>query len=270
MNIGIIGAGNMGGALAKGLISGKVKNIGEIFLYDVDKRKTADLKKEINAGVSSSIKELLKSSDIIVIAVKPGIVASICGEIAAEENLYNGKIFISIAAGVAMSGVERAFENDIKLARVMPNTPLLIGKGVSGIAFNTNITDTDRQVVVDIFESVGSVFIVDEDKIDIVTGLSGSGPAYVFLFIKALADGGIKNGLPVDIAVSIATDTVLGAAALVKASGEHPEVLKDRVTSPGGTTISGLMSLEKGNIERVSLSSLKNPSLFVATRVIFP
>ena len=169
----------------------------------------------------------------------------------------SGKLFISIAAGVTITAIEEALGSDARVIRVMPNTPALIGQGASAYALGTHATASDSELAASLLASVGTVAEVPEKLLDAVTGLSGSGPAYVYTIIEALADGGVLCGLPKDKAVQLAAQTVAGAANMVLSTGEHPAALRDQVTSPGGTTIAGLQTIEAGNLRATLIDAVE-------------
>lgn len=242
--LGIIGLGNMGYALLSGIYNAGLSKEFDIKVYDVDKDK---LKKAIDmkGNISEDMRDLIDFSDYLILAIKPVDVE----EFLKQEKLSldkEEKIFITVAAGLTVK-FYRKYLSKIKIARVMPNTPFLSGYGVSGIYFDGNFKEEEKEDVINIFKSGGIVEVFAKEKdLDIVTGLSGSGPAFVFNFINSLADGAVYAGMQRDKARRLATITVLGAAMLLENEKVHPEELKDRVTSPGGTTAAGLLALEEG------------------------
>jgi len=240
-NVGFIGSGKMGGALIKGIIS-KNFNGKQIFVSDpAEGRKVAE---EFGLNLSSSNSDLVKNVDVVVIAVKPNKIFDVLDEISQAVN--DGKLIISIAAGVKLEDIKLHLKNRGRLIRVMPNICALVGQSASCIFCGPKTTADDREAAVALLSLVGRTAIInDESLMDTVTGLSGSGPAYVFAAIEALADGGVKMGLDRKSANLLAAQTVLGAAQMVLETKIHPEQLKDMVTSPGGTTIYGLSVLEQ-------------------------
>ena len=191
---------------------------------------------------------VVADSDVVVLAVKPGIVARALGELAGEDGLAD-KLWVSVAAGVSLAAMEAALPAGARIVRAMPNTPALSRAGATAFVANANATADDRATAHALFESVGYVWEAPaEGHLDAVTGLSGSGPAYVFLFLEALGDAGVRAGLPRDVAYDLAFHTVRGASQLAIESGRHPAALKDQVTSPGGTTIAGVERLEAGGL----------------------
>jgi pyrroline-5-carboxylate reductase len=202
--------------------------------------------------MASSNEELARLADVLVLCVKPG------DALAALRALdCTGKLVISIVAGLTIAALEEAAGAGARVVRVMPNTPALVNKGAAGFSLGHDATLEDAAVAERIFGSVGNAFQVKEALLDSVTGLSGSGPAYVFLMIEALADGGVLMGLPRESALKLAAQTVAGAAELVLQTGEHPAVLRDMVTSPGGTTIAGIEALEKNGARSALISAVR-------------
>ncbi len=245
--IGFIGAGNMGTAMIKGLINKGIIKAAKINAFDTSKAALDAIKTDtsINTAFSSNV-ELVKASDIIVMAVKPQVLKDVLAEIAGV--LDGKKPMISIVAGVPMAFYEKVAGKKFPLARCMPNTPALINVGVTAVAFSELASADFKGDAKKILGAIGNVHEVAEKLLDAVTGLSGSGPAYVFYVIDGLIDGGVRMGLPRDLARSLVLDTVLGSTRLVLETGKHPMVLKDQVTSPGGTTVEGLQALEDGSL----------------------
>ncbi|NMC06871.1 MAG: pyrroline-5-carboxylate reductase [Candidatus Lokiarchaeota archaeon] len=245
--IGFIGAGNMGTAMIKGLVKKGIITAARINAFDTSKATLDAIKADtsVNTAFSSNV-EVVKASDIIVMAVKPQVLKEVLAEIAGV--LDGKKPMISIVAGVPMAFYEKAVGKKFPLARCMPNTPALINAGVTAVAFNELASAGFKADARSILGSIGNVHEVAEKLLDAVTGLSGSGPAYVFHVIDGLIDGGVRMGLPRDLARALVLDTVLGSTRLVQETGKHPMVLKDQVTSPGGTTVDGLQVLEDGKL----------------------
>ncbi len=250
--IGFIGAGNMGSAIISGLASKNI--VDNIFLFDINAEKAREIGDKFKVSVSDSVEAVVSQSEIITIAVKPGDVAGLLNSIG---KLDKDKIVLSVAAGIKLESIEKILGADTKIIRVMPNTPALIGEGMSVLSPNNSVDDESLETVKEIFQFTGSVLVLPEKHMDAVTGLSGSGPAYVFSFIQALADGGVKMGLPRREAEILSAQTVLGAAKMVLESGEGPIELRNRVTSPGGTTIEGLHSLEKGGFSGIVMDAVE-------------
>jgi pyrroline-5-carboxylate reductase len=254
--IAIIGTGNMGEALISGLIvsgSSKPKNI---ICTDVRESKLDEIKKEYGVRTTTNNVEAAEVSDIIVYAVKPQIIAAVLKETA--DILDMSKLVISIAAGVPMPAIESCLNKDLRLIRVMPNIAASVKEAASAIAAGGHATDEDIELAMEIFNSIGkSIFLKENYLMDAITGLSGSGPAYIFLIVDALSDAGVKMGLSREEALFLSTQTVLGAAKLLMETREHPGQLKDKVTSPGGTAIAGLATLEEGGLRTTLIHAVE-------------
>ena len=243
--IGIIGAGAMGGALAAGLLAASAGAVAvRAADPDPDRREALERERGIRCGADNG--ELVAQSDLVVLAVKPSQVTTVLQELGGPGNPSLARpLWVSIAAGVSLSSLAGDLPADARLVRSMPNTPALVGEGVTAFVANPEATESDRAAARVLFEAVGTTWEApSEDLLDAVTGLSGSGPAYVFAFLEALGDAGVRMGLPRDASFALATQTVLGAARLARDSGRHPAELREQVTSPGGTTVAGLERLE--------------------------
>eukprot|EP00534_Pseudo-nitzschia_fraudulenta_P001307 CAMPEP_0201118398 /NCGR_PEP_ID=MMETSP0850-20130426/2579_1 /ASSEMBLY_ACC=CAM_ASM_000622 /TAXON_ID=183588 /ORGANISM="Pseudo-nitzschia fraudulenta, Strain WWA7" /LENGTH=283 /DNA_ID=CAMNT_0047383587 /DNA_START=65 /DNA_END=916 /DNA_ORIENTATION=- len=253
ISVGFMGCGMMASALMGGLVSEKlVKDPSSITCSDVWK---PSVEKAAGKGYSAteSNEEVCKNAkDAIVIAVKPNVVGDVCGDIRKVES---DALIISIAAGITLETLEGHLPGR-RVVRVMPNTPCLVGEAASGYAMGKLCVDNDREIVQNLLGAVGVAKEIKEILLNAVTGLSGSGPAYVYQFIEALADGGVRSGLPRAVAMELAAQTVKGAAEMVLKTGEHPGKLKDNVTSPGGTTIAGVEALEKGGFRATAISAV--------------
>lgn len=240
-----IGSGNMGFALMKGAAKGT-----EIFLTDTDYQKAKTAAASLGAKVLSSNTEAIEKGDIIFLAVKPQVLPQVLAEIAPavkkKHSAGSAPVLVSMAAGWSTGKIQEVIGEKVPAARIMPNTPALIGKGLIALALSPEVPPQSAAELEKFLGAAGIVDKVEERFMDAVTGLSGSGPAFVYLFIEALADGGVRAGLPRDKALCYAAQTVLGAAAMVQETGKHPGELKDMVTSPGGTTIAGIAALEDG------------------------
>lgn len=254
VNFGFVGAGNMATALVRGLLRGLAATPETIRTSDVDIARCEELQRELGTGVAQDNAELASWADIVVVAVKPQVMPAALASM--RDTFDDGKLLVSIAAGTSSQAIEGAFHRPVRVVRAMPNTPALVGAGATAIAAGSRATEEDMQTATRIFSCVGLCTTVDESKMDAVTGLSGSGPAYVMLAIEALADGGVRAGLPRPIAQELAAQTVFGSAKLALATHEHPAVLKDRVASPGGTTISGLHELERHGFRNALISAV--------------
>ncbi len=255
--IGFIGAGKMATALANGFVRAKLATTKQIVASDPSDAAREHFARETGAKTVDSNADTAKFADILILATKPD---QITGALAEIHDLLKSKknyLVLSIAAGVTISKLESALPAGARVIRVMPNTPALIGESASAFATGKNTTPEDGELAKKLLSAVGAAFQVKESLLDAVTGLSGSGPAYVYQFIEALSDGGVASGLPRDIATRLAAQTVLGAAQMVLQTGQHPGALKDQVTSPGGTTIEGLHELEKGKLRATVMNAVR-------------
>jgi pyrroline-5-carboxylate reductase len=253
--IGFVGGGNMAGALARGLLHSGTVDPDQIRASDVKEERLAELHDKFGIETTSDNEALARWADVVVIAVKPQIVDRILAPIAAA--LDQTDLVVSIAAGVPIEAIEARLPANAKVVRAMPNTAAIALAGATAIAPGAHATPADIEVARALFEAVGRCVVLDESLLDAVTGLSGSGPAYVMLMIEALADGGVKVGLGRDTALLLAAQTVYGAAKLQLETGEHPGRLKDMVTSPGGTAIAGLHTLESGGLRRTLIDAVE-------------
>ncbi len=241
--IGFIGAGNMAEALLKGLISSGVFTKERIIVSDVLQERLNLMSSIYGVKTAQDNEEVARFSDLIVLSVKPNSIGKVLGEI--KGLLTSKKVLVSIAAGVPVSFIADKIKKKTKIVRVMPNTPALVLSGASVLYCNSLVTPEEKENIVKVFKSVGEAFTVEsEDLVNPATGLSGSGPAFVAMFIEALADGGVKAGLPRSLALKLAAQTVYGTAKMIIDGGVHPAELKDKVASPGGTTIEGIKELE--------------------------
>ncbi|HBT77554.1 MAG TPA: pyrroline-5-carboxylate reductase [Planctomycetaceae bacterium] len=264
--IGFIGTGQMATALASGLINKDVVDASKIFGFDVYDVSATRFRTNTGGTLLGTAHEVLAQCDIVFLGVKPYQMGQLLGDLSTHDdirrsrnpNITAGKIIVSIAAGIQLATYMKYLGNQVALVRVMPNTPCLIGEAASGYCLSPAITRDDADLVKGLLETVGVAVEVTESLMDAVTGLSGSGPAYVFTMIEALADGGVKMGLPRDIALRLAAQTFKGAAQMVLATGDHPAVLKDRVTSPGGTTITGLAALEEAGFRHALIHAVES------------
>jgi pyrroline-5-carboxylate reductase len=254
---GFIGAGKMATALVQGMIRAGVAEPGSIVAYD-PVASCAEGLEAMGVGMLASNVAVAAASDVLVLAVKPQTMPGVLAEL--QPAVHAGHLVISIAAGVPMATLAAGLGQEPRLVRVMPNTPALVGAGAAGFSMGTTATAEDEALVARCFGAVGRAFRVPESLLDAVTGLSGSGPAFVYLVIDALSDGGVRSGLPREVATALAAQTVLGAAKMVLETGLHPGVLKDQVTSPGGTTIAGLHALERGSARAAFIDAVEAAS----------
>jgi pyrroline-5-carboxylate reductase len=255
LNIGFLGAGKMATALAKGFVRAEIVVPREIMASDPHEAARKNFSAELGSKATASNLDVAKFANVLVLATKPDQFAAVLADI---RGIFSANhLLISIAAGVTLAKLEGALSSGARVIRVMPNTPALVGSGASAFATGKNATEADAQVAAKLLSAVGLAVQVKESLLDAVTGLSGSGPAYVYQFIEALSDGGVATGLPRDIATRLAAQTVLGAAKMVLETGQHPGALKDQVTSPGGTTIEGLHELEKGQLRATVMNAVR-------------
>jgi pyrroline-5-carboxylate reductase len=253
--IGFIGAGQMARALARGFVSRGLAVPNRILAFDPDDAALKQFETDIpQVNVAANNSEVVAQSATVILAVKPQSFPAVIASL--ESQPTAGRLFLSILAGVSLAKLRQGLKTD-RIARVMPNTPCLIGCGAAGYALADPTAEKDGQLVEKLFSSVGIVFSLPEHLLDAVTGLSGSGPAYVYTMIEALSDGGVRMGLPRQVATALAAQTVMGAAQMVLTTGEHPGLLKDRVASPAGTTIAGLQVLERRGIRSALIDAVE-------------
>lgn len=254
--IAIIGTGNMGEALVSGLLGSGSSKPKNIICTDVRQHKLDDIKSKYKVRTTTSNLKAVAEADIIIYAVKPQIMAATLTETAAKLDM--SKLVISIAAGVPLAAMESCISKDLRLIRVMPNIAAFVKEAASAIAAGAHATKEDVSLAMEIFNSIGKcIFLKENYLMDAITGLSGSGPAYIFLIVDALADAGVKMGLARQDSLFLAAQTVLGAAKLLIETQEHPGQLKDKVTSPGGTAIAGLATLESGGLRTTLINAVE-------------
>ena len=253
--VGFVGAGNMGDALIKGILQARLVPADAILVTEPRADRLAQMVKQYGIRACADNAALAAAADVIVLAVKPQIIAAVAAELA--RDLAGGKLVISIAAGVPTVALRAHLAPPMRLIRVMPNTPAPVLEGVTAIARGEGLAPGDLETAQELFRAVGRVVVLDEDAMDAVTGLSGSGPAYVAIVIESLADGGVKMGLDRATAMTLAAQTVLGSAKLVLETGMHPGQIKDMVASPGGTTIAGIAALEEGAVRHTFISAVE-------------
>lgn len=254
--LGVIGGGVMGEALISRLISTQIYRPTEIIISDPQSERRDYLAQEYGVTVTGNNQDTTQATEALLLAIKPQIFRAITSELAGSKTPSKNTVILSILAGVSLNKLETAFPQH-PVVRIMPNTPATVGAGVSAIAAGKWVTPPHLDLTRGIFQAVGDVVEVAETLMDAVTGLSGSGPAYVAILVEALADGGVASGLPRPIAAKLALSTVLGTAQLLSESQLHPAELKDRVTSPGGTTIAGVSQLEKAGFRSALIEAVK-------------
>jgi pyrroline-5-carboxylate reductase len=253
--VGFIGGGNMGEALIKGLLGASLVPPDMITATDVRTERASQLTRQFGISAHGDNARCVRDADVVILAVKPQIMADVLRAIAPVVGPQH--LLISIAAGVSTTTIRSGLGKEARIIRVMPNTPALVLQGATAIAKGKGLGPDDLGTAEEIFGAVGRVVVLDEELMDAVTGLSGSGPAYVAIVIESLADGGVKMGLDRATAMTLATQTVLGAAQLLAETGLHPGALKDMVSSPGGTTIAGISALEEGGIRTTFIRAVE-------------
>ncbi|HJK97968.1 MAG TPA: pyrroline-5-carboxylate reductase [Polyangiaceae bacterium LLY-WYZ-14_1] len=253
--IAFVGAGNMAGAIVRGLLRSGRFPPERIICADPRRDRREELEEAHGVRTSGDNRSAVEAAEIVILSTKPQVFDRILPEVA--EAARPGTLAVSIAAGVPLVALEAALPEAVRVVRVMPNTPSLVDAGAAAISGGQRATDEDVRTVQEIFAAVGETVVLDETLLDAVTGLSGSGPAYVFLIIEALADAGVKVGLHRGAAQLLAAQTVLGSAKLLLETGAHPGTLKDMVTSPGGTAIAGLHTLEGGGLRTTLMNAVE-------------
>lgn len=254
MKIGFIGTGNMGSAIIKGYIKKNPSSKKDVFIYDKDSLKAKEIVDTYHVQHCDSIEKIMMKSDTIIVAVKPNIYDVVLKEV--QKYVSDEQIIVSIAAGISIEWMESYFTKPTKIIRTMPNTPALVTEGMTALSKNRHILEEEFQSVIDIFNAVGKTEIIDEKLMDVIPGISGSSPAYVYMLIEALADGAVLHGMPRDQAYKMGAQAVLGAAKMVLETSNHPGKLKDMVCSPGGTTIEAVASLEKNGMRNAIVEAV--------------
>jgi pyrroline-5-carboxylate reductase len=253
--LGFIGGGNMAAALVRGILGAGLYGAADVFVFDVKAERRAVLAAEYGVQIVEGSAALVAACDVIFLSVKPQVMDTVLD--AVGPLLRDGQLLISVAAGVPLRAMEGRLPTGTRVIRSMPNTPATVLAGATAIAAGTFANASDMKHAEALFAAVGKVVTLDEVQLDAVTGLSGSGPAYLMLIIEALADGGVKVGLHRDTALLLAAQTVYGSAKLLLETGEHPGRLKDMVTSPGGTAIAGLHTLESGALRKTLMDAVE-------------
>jgi pyrroline-5-carboxylate reductase len=253
--IAFIGTGNMGEALLGGLLKAELTKPENIIAADIREERLNQVHAKWAVKTTTDNNEAVKFADVIVLCIKPQTIGDIFKQIAGV--VRPEQLIISIVAGIPTRIINKALGQNNPVVRVMPNIPAVVDEAASGICLGKYAGDNDREIAVKIFEAVGEVEIVYESQLDVITGLSGSGPAYIYMIIEALTDGGVMMGLPRDVATRLATQTVLGSAKLVRETAIHPAVLKDQVTTPGGTTILAIKELEESGLRSMLIRAVE-------------
>ena len=254
-SFGFIGAGQMARALAGGFARAGLVRPEQIVAFDPEDAAAQQFAAGIaNARLLTSNSLVVRAAQVVFVAVKPQTLPAVMQEVGGALN--EDQLLVSIAAGISLARLTAGFRTP-RVIRVMPNTPCLVGRGASGYALGPGATAADGELVGNLLRAVGTAFAVEERLLDAVTGLSGSGPAFVYMMIEALSDGGVAAGLPRDVATRLAAQMLLGSARMVLETGQHPGALKDMVTSPGGTTIEGLHELEKAGVRGALMNAVR-------------
>ncbi len=253
--IGFIGAGNMASAIITGIVKKEILPAASLYVYDIDPNKLNSMEKELKINQAPALKDMVQSAELVFFCVKPNVMGGVLNEI---KNNLGGKAVVSIAAGWSAAMIKQIIGQDKKVLRLMPNTPLMAGEGMTVFETPSNIEKDDYTLVQSIFGALGQTAEAPEKLMDAVTAVSGSGPAYVYMFIDALADGGVLEGLPKDLALKLAVQTVLGSAKMVIDTGKHPGVLKDAVCSPGGTTIEAVKIMEDNSFKGTLMQAVRS------------
>ena len=253
--IGIIGIGKMGEAIISGLMKSSLSHFEKVGVSDINAERKEYVAKKYSITCYQESAELIDHSDIVIIAVPPHNVKKVLDDI--RSQLTSQHLLISIAAGIATSFILRHLQKNISLIRAMPNSPCMIGEGMTVLAPLPGTSVENIQYAKEIFSSIGKVLLLTEEHLNAVTGLSGSGPAYIYFFIEALTAGGVKVGLPEDVALLLSTQTLYGSSKMLFETGKSPGKLKDMVATPGGTTVKGLMELERGHVRASVISAVE-------------
>lgn len=253
--IGFIGCGNMAQAMIGGIVGAGRYSGRDIIVSDLNKKNLAAAEEKCGVETAADNIQCAEDADILILAVKPNLYERVISEIG--ESVKKDVVVVTIAAGRSIESTERVFGREIKVVRVMPNTPSLVGEGMSSLCINDLVSQEELQDVVGIFESFGRAEVVEEKLMDVVTSVSGSAPAYIYMFIEAMADGAVLDGMPREKAYMMAAQTVLGAAKMVVETGRHPGQLKDEVCSPGGTTIEAVATFEEKGLRNAVITAMR-------------
>nr|WP_090859878.1 pyrroline-5-carboxylate reductase [Litchfieldia salsa] len=254
--IGFIGCGKMAQSIIQGLVKSKVFESKKIYATAKSSKTIDQVKEQYNINVSLNNKEVAKKVDFLVLAVKPYQYEEVISEI--KASISEETVIITIAAGVSLAGLKKSFSRDVKLIRTMPNTPSLVGAGMTAMCHNDLIGELELKEVKNLFESIGKVELIDEKLMDAIPAVSGSSPAYVYMLIETLADGAVRQGFTRDQGINLAAQAVLGAAKMVLETGIHPAELKDHVCTPGGATIEAVASLENDKFRGSILNAMEH------------
>ncbi|SHG28585.1 pyrroline-5-carboxylate reductase [Ornithinibacillus halophilus] len=254
--IGFIGSGNMAVAIIGGIINSGFASPDEVYSSNRTMPKLMDVKVNYGIQIADNNKEIAETCDVVFLSVKPDTYESVIEEI--HDSLNPNAIVVLIAAGQTIAENEARLPNEMKVIKAMPNTPALVGEGLTSISINDYITDQDKMYIKELFESIGEVEFIDEELMDVASAIGGSSPAFVYMYIEALADAAVLKGMPRDQAYKIAAQATLGAAKMVAVTDEHPGKLKDDVCSPGGSTIQSVASLEEHGFRNAIIQAVKS------------
>ena len=255
MKIGFIGAGNMAKAMMGGILDHGIFTKEQVIASDASEATLLAVKEELGINVTTDNKEVAEKAEVVVLAIKPQYYETVIKEI--KDIVDENKIIITIAPGQTLERLGQTFEKSIKIIRTMPNTPALVGEGITAVCYNAQVTDEELEYVCGILRGFGKVEVISENLMDVVVSVSGSSPAYVFMFIEAMADAAVADGMPRKQAYEFAAQAVLGSAKMVLETGKHPGELKDMVCSPGGTTIEAVRVLEEKGFRSSVIEAMK-------------
>jgi pyrroline-5-carboxylate reductase len=255
LRVAILGTGKMGGILLQGFLKAGFLKPEQIFATVAHEARAQALSSQLGITVTTDNLEAAQKADVILLGVKPFQIADVVQQI--KPALTPGKLLVSFAASVKTRAIEDAAGAEIAVVRAMPNTPSMVGAGIAALCRGRFVTDEQLRIAEQIFATVGRTVVVDEKHMDAVTGLSGSGPAFLYIIIEALAEAGVNVGLPRDIATQLAAQTTYGAAKMVLETGSHPALLKDEVTTPAGCTVDGILELEEGGLRVTLIKAVK-------------
>ena len=254
--LAIIGAGSMSEALISGIVSSKMSETTDIIVTNRgNENRLIELQERNGINYSFDLEKVIGNADVIILAMKPKDVRE--ATLQWKDYLSERTLLISVLAGVSMDSLQRLIDQKVPIARAMPNTSAMVGKSATGIALNSFVVDTQKQFVLDLFKTVGLVTVVEEEQLDAITGLSGSGPAYIYYLVEAMEKGGLKIGLDREVANELIVQTLIGAAEMIAVSSKSPQELRKNVTSPGGTTEAGLRILEQFDVQNAFISCIE-------------
>ena len=256
MTIGFIGCGNMGRAIMGGIVNSKIACPKNIIVGDINEKALNATKEEFGVNITTNNSDVAKSADILILSIKPNLYPMIIDGI--KNDVKDNVIVVTIAAGKTIESTQNSFGKKVKVVRAMPNTPALVGEGMAAVCPSKEVTEEELNSVIEIFESFGKAERIGENLFDAVTSVSGSSPAYVYMFMEAMADAAVIDGMPRDKAYKFAAQAVLGSAKMVLETGKHPGELKDMVCSPGGTTIEAVATLEEKGFRNAVISAMKS------------